>query len=213
MKTKIAFIFGIVLVAAPLRNASAKVEVSTFRLRDKVLHAEFFTTDGCYGIATSIRYAQSVIQQDGPPVVTPPLTSVDITYTNGCTGEFFALTGGTGQQNVQIARDLGTASLSAIVPVSDGVVNANVTINVTWKANAPLQQAKDSTLTWDPVARTITWDRFNVRTRAADAGGNVSTVLPVQAGPTFFNLGEFPQSGSLGTDVFGTRTVTFLGHH
>jgi hypothetical protein len=213
MKSKIAFLFVLFLAAIPARRADAKVETSTFRLRDKSLQANFFTSDGCYGIATYIRYAQSVTQQDGPPVVTPPLTSVEVTYTNGCTGETFYLTGGTNQQYVTIAGDLSRASLSAVVPVSDGVVNANVTVNVTWTANAPLQQAKDAHLTWDPVARTLTWERFDFRTRSADVAGTVQTVLPVQAGPTLFNLGEFPQGGLLGKDMFGTRTVTFLGRH
>lgn len=210
MKSKFAFLFVLFLAAIPARRADAKVETSTFKLKDKALEASFFTSDGCYGVATYIKYIQSVVRQDGTSTVNPPTTSIELSYTNGCTGESFFLTGGTTQQYVTIAGDLSRGSLSAVVPVSDGVIDANVTVNIDLTANAPLQQSKDSSFTWDPVARTLTWQRFDFRTRSADATGNVSTVLPVQAGPTLFNLAEFPQSARLGKDVSGTRSVTFI---
>jgi hypothetical protein len=199
------------LAAIPARRADARAEISTFRLRDKSLQANFFTSDGCYGIATYVRYAESVIQEDGPPVVTPPLTSVEVTYTNGCTGESYFLQGGTNIQNVSITGDLGSARLTATVPVSDGVQSATIQLDVTWTANAEIQQAKDQHRSFDKEARILTFERFNFKTRTADVGGVASAVLPTQDGPTLYNLAEFPQGGLLGKDLFGTRTVTFLG--
>lgn len=213
MKSKFAFLFVLFLAAIPARRADAKVDVSTFRLRDKSLQANFFTSDGCYGIATYVRYAQSVIQEEGAPVATPPLTSVEVTYTNGCTGESYFLQGGTNVQQVSITGDLGSARLTAVVPVTDGVLSANIELDVTWTANAPLQQAKDMHRSFDREARILTFERFDFKTRSADVGGVAQAELPTQDGPTFYNLAEFPQGGVLGKDVFGTRTVTFLGGH
>jgi hypothetical protein len=215
MRRRIGLIFPMfaaALLTLPTRDVGATVEISNFRLRDKSLNAVFETADGCFVATTTLRFAASVTQIDGPPVVAPPLTQVEVDYSNGCTGEFFSLSGGTNTQIVNIAQDLSSATLSAIVSVTDGVVNANVTVNARFTANGPLQEVKDHSLTRD--GNTITFERFDVKVRSADmTGTSLSTVLPLQAGPTFLNLSEVAESGQMGKDLFGTRTVTFLHGH
>ena len=199
-------------VTLPARTADAKVLVAKFQIRDKSLNAVFETADGCFVATTTLRFASSVTQSSGPPVVTPPLTQVEVAYSNGCTGEFFDLTGGTNQQFVQIAPDLSSATLSAVVPVTDGVVNANVTVNARFTANGALQRVRDNTVTRD--GNTITIEHIDFQARSADmTGTSISTVLPLMAGPTLLNLSEAPISGQIGKDVFGTRSVTFLPRH
>jgi hypothetical protein len=207
-----AFVFA--GVSLPARPAGAKVEFSTFKLRAGSLAADFedASDDGCFVTQTHIQFSEAVIFQSGaPPTVQPPTTQVTIDYSNACTGESFELTGGTTQQSFQIAGDLGKASLIATVPVSDdsGTNNANVSVDVTWTANAALQRVKSTNVTHD--AGSVTVDRTNVQARTADVVGPVSAVLMIQAGPTAFDLSRFPEGGQLGKDNEGSRTVTFLG--
>lgn len=211
-------VFVFAAVALPARPAGAKVEFSIFKLRAGSLIADFedASDDGCFVTQTHILFSEAVIFQSGtPPTIQPPTTQVTIDYANNCSGEFFELNGGTAQQAFQIAGDLGKATLIATVPVSDdsGTNNANVSVNVTWTANAPLQRVKSTTVTHD--ANSITIDRTNVQARTADVVGPVSAVLMIQAGPTFFDLSRFPEGGQLGKDNEGSRTITFVGnqHH
>ncbi|HVU50784.1 MAG TPA: hypothetical protein VHL80_08865 [Polyangia bacterium] len=202
-------------VSLPARPAGAKVEFSIFKLRAGSLSADFedATDDACIVTQTHIQFSEAVIFLSGtPPTIQPPTTQVSIIYSNACTGEYFELDGGTAQQSFQIAGDLGKASLIATVPVSDdsGTNNANVSVNVTWTANAPLQRVKSTTVTHD--ARSVTVDRTDVEARTADVVGPVSAVLMIQAGPTFFDLSRFPEGGQLGKDNEGSRTITFLGN-
>src|SRR5882672_9798725 len=85
-------------VTLPGHSASAGVAISKFQIRDKSLNAVFETADGCFVATTTLRFASSVTQTSGPPVVAPPLTQIEVAYSNGCTGEFFDLTGGTNTQ-------------------------------------------------------------------------------------------------------------------
>jgi hypothetical protein len=220
MKRSLSLVSAVSLALAislPARHASAGgngVQVAVFKIRDKSLNAVFETADGCFVATTTIRYAASVTQESGPPVAQPPLTQVEVAYSNGCTGEFFDLTGGTNVQTVNIAQNLSSATLSAVVPVTDGVVNANVTINARFKKDGPLQEAKDHSVTYDPDARSITIERFDFKVQPANmTGTSITTVLPLQAGPTFLELATDPVSGQMGKDVFGQRTVTFLPRH
>jgi hypothetical protein len=210
---RLSMVAGLVLAARP---ASAKVEVSVFKLRDRSLIADFedASDDGCFVTQTHILFAEAVIfQSGGPPTVQPPTTQVTLDYANACTGEFFELTGGTAQQSFQIAGDLGKATLIATVPVTDGVSNnANVSLHITWTANAPLQRVKTTNISHD--ANKITIDRTDVEARTADVVGPVAAVLMVAAGPTAFDLSRFPEGGQLGKDNEGSRTITFIpGHH
>jgi hypothetical protein len=210
---KLAFVsvlFALALTAIPTRSAEAHADVSSFRLKNKSLEASFFTVADCYGVSTLVRYIEAVERVDGQPFITPPSASVELTYSNNCTGETFTLLGGVDPQKLTFSSDLGRASMKATVPVTDGVVSATVTIDLTWTANAPLQQVKENHLTWDPVARTITWDRQDLRARTADVAGVASTVLPDQVGPDAIDLTQVSFGGFLGRNVTSLRTVTFL---
>jgi hypothetical protein len=219
MTKKIASILGLFMTAGitlPARTASAKIEVSIFKLHDRSLLANFedASDDGCFVTQTSIQFSESVTQIGGPPIIGAPTTLVTLDYANACTGESFELLGGTTVQTFHIASDLSSATLTTVVPVVDdsGANSASVTINVKWTANAPLQVAKNSSLTRN--ANTIIFERTEAEARSADVLGPVSTVLNLQAGPTGFDLSRFPEGGQLGKNVDGQRTVTFLrGHH
>jgi hypothetical protein len=212
MRRSFSFVSAFLVVAAitlSARPADARVEIAKFKIRDKSLEAVFDSADGCFVATTTLKFTSSITQTSGPPVVTPPLTTVEVAYSNGCTGEFFILTGGTNNQVVNIAPDLSSATLSAVVPVTDGLVNANVTVNARFTANGPLERAKDHTITRE--GNTITLHRIDFRARSADmTGSSLSTVLPLAAGPTFLDLSQSSVGGELGRDLEGTKTITFL---
>jgi hypothetical protein len=215
---RIGATFAAVLVAVmtlPARSAHAGVQVSFFKLKDKSLQAFFedASDDGCFVSQTTISFSESVTQTGGPPIIGAPTTLVDVVYSNACTGEFFELSGGTTTQTVHIANDLSSATLSAVATVTDGgSLSADVTMSVTWTANGPTQVAKDTIVTRD--ANTITVERFDFESRPADVSGTVAALLPVQGGPTDFDLSRFPEGGTVGKNRDSQRTVTFLhGHH
>src|SRR5262249_41600082 len=142
-------------VTLPSRSASARAQVSKFVIRDHSLNAVFEAADGCFVATTTIRFASSVTQESGPPVPQPALTQVEVAYSNGCTNEFFDLTGGTAQQVVRIASNLSSASLSTVVTVTDGVISADVTIDAVFTANGDLQEVKDHSVTHDAGSVTV----------------------------------------------------------
>jgi hypothetical protein len=180
--------------------------VTKFKLRDRSLIANLFYADECNIATTSVRFAESVTQTDGVREVSPPTTTVEIDYTNGCTGESFTLTGGTAVQNVHFAADFSTATLVATVPVTDGDTSATVTLNLRWVANAPLQEAKDKTRTRD--GNVITVEKFDFKSRAADIIGTAPTTLTTDEGPLTIDLALSSQGGTIGKDMLGERTVT-----
>jgi hypothetical protein len=194
-------------VILPARSADAGAQVTKFQIRDHSLNAVFAAGDGCFFATTTIRFASSIEQTGGPPAPQPALTQVEVAYENGCTNEFFDLTGGTTQQVVRIASNLSAASLSTVVTVTDGVVSADVTIDAVFTANGDLQEVKDHTVTHD--AGSVTVERLDFEARPADmTGSSVTTVLPLAAGPTSLDLSQDQVSGQMGQDVFGTRTIT-----
>jgi len=139
-------------------------------------------------------------------------TEVEIFYANNCTGEFLHFLGGTAQQTVRVAADLSSATLVAVVPVvSDDGAGANVTVNVTWTANAPTSKAERTTRSRS--GDTLLLEHAVFEARAADVSGTLATVLPLAAGPTFVDLGRLPEGGQLGAGLDGTRTVTFSDGH
>lgn len=214
MHPKIKAFLGLGLFAVltmPTLPAAAKTEISTYKLRSKSLIANFegASDDGCWVTQTSLLFTESVLQDSGPPVAAPPTTLVEVDYANACTGESFSLTGGTTAQSVAIANDLGSATFSANIPISDGAGNdAVVALNVAWAANAPANRAKDTIKVRDPSSMTI--DHFDFQTRAADVSGTASVVLGTQAGPTNLNLLRFSQGGQVGENFDSQRTVMFF---
>jgi hypothetical protein len=217
MRRQVIGVFSLVAFAAaalPARPASAKAEISIFKLRDRSLSADFedASDDGCFVTQTHILFTEAVIFQSGtPPTVQPPTVQVTIDYANACTGEFSEFSGGASPQQVQIAGDLGRASLTATVPVSGDPGSAVVTLNITWTANAPLGRVKSTTVSKD--ANTLTVDHIDVSARSADVAGTVAAVLPTVDGPMAFDLSRFPEGGQLGKDNDGSRTITFLPKH
>jgi hypothetical protein len=182
--------------------------VTHFKLRDHSLIANFeaASDDGCYVAQTFVEFAEAVIQTDGVTTTQPPTTQVEIDYANNCTGDVLTLSGGTATQTVSIGGDLSSGSLSAIVPVTDGVSSATVTLDVTWTANGDLQVAKGHFRSTD--GNTTTMDKFDVKVRNAIVGGSITTSLPLAAGPSPIELAQFQEGGTIGSDMEGDRSVT-----
>jgi hypothetical protein len=194
-----------ILVATGTAHAAT---VSHFKLRDHSLIANFESAsdDGCYVAQTFVEFAEAVIQYDGDTTTQPPTTQVEVDYANNCTGDVLSLYGGVATQTVSIGGDLSGATLSAVVPVTDGTNSATVTLNLTWTANGDLQVAKGHFRSTD--GNTTTMDKFDVKVRNADVTGSMTTSLPLAAGPSAIQLAQFPEGGTIGSDMEGDRTVT-----
>ena len=213
MKRKITCFFSMFMMAGSTlaaRSASANTTVSIFNIHDRLLIADFedATDDNCIITQTDVRFSESVTQIAGPPIVGPPTTLVTVVYANSCTGDFIEFDGGTTTQSFHIAQDLASATLSGSAPVFDQDGNgATVSFNISWAANAPAQSVEQKTV----VTRTpsnMTVDRFKFEVHPADVSGTVSAVIP-QLGPPALDLSRFPEGGSIGQNVEGTRTITF----
>jgi hypothetical protein len=182
--------------------------VTQFKLKDHSLLANFeaASDDGCYVAETTINFAESVIHFDGTKFVGVPTTLIEVDYANACTGDVLSLAGGTTTQTFQILGDLSSASLSAVIPVTDGVNSATVTINMTLTANSPVQTAKGHFRSSNGNETDV--DNFNISVRNADDAGSVTTTLPLAAGPSSIQLAQFPQGGTIGSVIDGERTIT-----
>jgi hypothetical protein len=193
-------------------TASASVTVSHQKIKDRSLIANLFYADDCNIATTSVHFAESVERVDGEVFQTGPLTLVEVDYVNGCTGESLTLMGNTTVQNVHFEGDLGSATLSTVVPVAteDGANTANVTLNLVWTANGPLQQVKDKTRTRN--GDTIVIDKIDLKLRTADITGTATTSLPISTGSLPLNLALSTQGGTIGKDMIGERTITKTRH-
>jgi hypothetical protein len=213
MRRKITCLFTMFMIAGSslaARSARATTTVSIFNLSDHSLIADFedATNDNCIITQTHIQFSESVTQIAGPPIVGPPTTLVTVVYANSCTGDFIEFDGGTTTQTFQIAQDLGSATLAGTAPAFDQDGNStSVSFNISWTANAPVQSVQQKTV----VTRTsssMTVDRFKFEVRTSDVSGTVSAVIP-QLGPPALDLSLFPEGGSIGQNVSGTRMITF----
>jgi hypothetical protein len=195
------------ILAAATGDAHAAT-VTHFKLRDHSLIANFeaASDDGCFVAQTFVEFAEAVIQFDGVTTTQPPTTQVEIDYANNCTGDVLSLSGGTATQTFSIGGDLSGATLSAVVPVTDGTNSATVTLDLTWTANGDLQVAKGHFRSTD--GNTTTMDKFDVKVRNADVAGSMTTSLPLAAGPSAIQLAQFSEGGTIGSDMEGDRTVT-----
>jgi hypothetical protein len=194
------------------RSASAKTTVAIFNLSDHSLVADFedATADNCIITQTHVQFSESVTQIAGPPIVGPPTTLVTLVYANSCTGDFIEFDGGTTTQSFQIAHDLSSATLAGTATVfdqDDTSISTSVSFNISWAANAPVQSVEQKTVV-TRTSSTMTVDRFKDEFRTADVSGTVSAVIP-QLGPPALDLSQFPEGGSLGQNVSGSRTITF----
>jgi hypothetical protein len=199
---------ALALVMTTVGATAHAADVTHFNLRDHYLNADMANAsdDGCFVAETNVRFTEAVTFFDGDKFIQPATTQVQVDYANGCTGDVLSLSGGTTTQTFQLLGDLASATLSAVVPVTDGVNSATVTLNLTWTANGPVQDVKDHFHSKD--ATTITNENFNVSLRTADVTGTAMTSLPTSTGPLPLNLALFPQDGTIGKDAFGSRTVT-----
>jgi hypothetical protein len=197
-------------VMLSLLGTAHGAEVTRFKLRDRSLigSTQFASNDGCIVALLSVRFTESVTKTDGVTTVQPPTTTAEVDYSNGCTGEFLTLTGGTTTQTVHFAGDFGSATLQATVTVADenGDHATVVPLSLTWTANGPLQEAKDHTRTRD--GNTVTVEKFDFKVRPADVTGSAPATLSTVEGPLTMDLALFSQGGTIGKDVFGERTVT-----
>jgi hypothetical protein len=195
---------SILVASGPAARAAT---VSHFSLRGRALTANFETAsdDGCVVAQTALVYGEFVTQTDGAPIVLPPNTQLQIDYANACTGDVLSLSGGTTTQTVQILGDLSSATLSATIPVTDGVNSATVSVNLTLTANGDVQVAKGHFRTSDGNATTM--DNFDLKLRNADDAGSFTTTLPLSTGPTAIQLAQYPEGGTIGSDMEGSRTV------
>jgi hypothetical protein len=197
-----------VMAAITSATPAHAATVSHFKLRDHSLIANFeaASDDGCFVAQTFIEFAESVTQVDGTTIVGEPTTLLEVDYANACTGDVLSLTGGTTVQTVSIGGDLSSASLSAVIPVTDGTNSATVTLNVTWTANGDVQVAKGHFRSTD--GNTTTMDKFDLHERDAVVGGSITTSLPLAAGPTPIQLAAFQEGGMIGSGMDGERSVT-----
>jgi hypothetical protein len=197
---------ALVMISAAGATAQAAT-VTRYKLHDRSLQGGLEYADECTVVTTFVRFAESVTQTDGVLDVSQPLTQLEVDYSNGCTGESFSLTGGTTVQTVHFASDLSSATLQAVITVSDvdTGLSATVPLNLVWTANGPLQEAKDKTRS--RVGNTITVDKYDYKLRPADLSGTAPTTLPSTV-PLSINLVAFSTGGAIGKDVFGERTVT-----
>ena len=193
---------------------AAAAETSHFRLSGHSLIGVWLTTETCWVAVTTVRFVSSVIQTDGQPQVAPGLlVDVDFTYVCGPGGEGdperFVLTGFIPAATWWIRGDLGVATLSGKVIVSDGAgVSLPVAVNLSFAATGELATVHD---TFQSSAEgTVVTSRFRFSRREAQASGSVVAKFPVSTGDLTVNLtGGYPSlEGSIGKDVFGSSTVT-----
>jgi hypothetical protein len=197
-----------VLGLATLGSVANAAEVSRYKLKNRVLLADFasHSDDGCISTLTSIQFSETVTKMDGSSTTDQPTTLIGIEYADACTGEVLSLSGGTTVQTVAFTGDLAGATFSAVVPVTDGVNSANVSLSLTWTGNGELQTSKQHFKTTD--GNTTTVDKSSASSRTADASGTITVTLPLAAGPTTVELAQFPLDGLIAKDASGDRTVT-----
>ena len=195
-------------IVAAVGGVADAATVTHFKLTDHSLIANFeaASDDGCFVAQTFLDFSESVTHIDGAVIVGEPTTLLQIDYANACTGDVLSLSGGTTVQTFSIAGDLSSATLSAVIPVTDGTNSATVTLNVTWTANGDVQVAKGHFRSTD--GNVTTMDKFDVKVRDSIVGGSIATSLPLSTGLTPIELAEFQEGGTIGSDMDGERTVT-----
>jgi hypothetical protein len=209
MKLRYGIEGAVVFIASlALPGATQAAETSHFRISNHVMEADFVAFDetGCSSATTSVIYAESVIQTSGKPTVQPPTVVVDLVYVNSCTGDAFELNGSLVNPSASIRGDLGTATLAASVPVSDGTVSATVDLDLTFTATADAQRVQFAF--HSASACTIFNQHVRSTERAAQASGTMTTVVPLSTGSTPVDLAPSPSdSAFIGANSEGDITV------
>lgn len=192
-------------ILATAGTAHAATTVTHQTLRGRAITANFEAADGCYVAETQLVFGEFVDYVDGPPITQPPTVLIQIDYANACTGDVLSLAGGTTTPTFQILGDLSSATLSATFPVTDGVNTVNVSVDISLTANGDLQTAKGHFRA--SYGNETDMENFNVKLRNADDAGSITATLPLSTGPTPVELAQFGQGGTIGSDLFGDRTV------
>lgn len=200
-------LFAITL-SAPLHAAPKKVTES-FKLKNLGASAAFFGADNCVAAAVNVFYSEIVTKTNGDKDRPNPTTFVELGYQNICTGDAFMLSGTIDQQQAQIRGDLGGASLTASVPVSneDGTKTATLYVNLNFTATGPITTFKDD---FKSKGGGVRYKRkATSQSRPALATGTVAGILPLDAGPHYENVIFDPsESAQINKNLFGEVTVT-----
>jgi hypothetical protein len=196
-------VFGIAMLAAPAARAA---EVSHFNLNGHSLLGSWQSADECTISTTFMHFSESVSQIGGPPIVSPPTVLLEVDYQNFCNGDSFSLSGGAIISDVHFYGDLDSATMNAVIPVTDGNITVNVNLNGTWTGNAALQTARFHLRS--KSGDTTVMEHANLNARTADTGGTITVVLPLSTGPSTVTLSQAGTGGQIGRDLVGDRVVT-----
>ena len=198
--------------AAALAFAAPADAADTFHfdLQGHSVEATFFsaTDDGCVTATTTLHYNESSnhVAPGSPDLQAVSL--IEVQYQNLCTGDFFLLDGGTTQQTVKIRGNLTRADYAAVIPVTDGNITTNVTLNFVAAGTGDLQSAHD--VFNSRGGGTVFHQDVSFQARNAVPTGDVSIVLPLASGPTTVDLapGSNQDNGFIAKESQGFIDVT-----
>src|SRR5260221_4578464 len=184
-------------------HANHKVTES-FKINSQGMNASFFGADNCAAASVAIFYSAVMTRVNGLKDSPFPTTFIEIDYQNICTGDAFLLSGTTDQQQATIRGDIGAATLSATVPVSNelGTVSTTVTVNLSWKATGALNVFRDR---FRSNGGGVKFKQVtDTENRPAEATATVAAILPLSPGNTPTHLVFCPSVDPLiAQDLFG----------
>jgi hypothetical protein len=188
-------------------SAAQAAQTSHFRLSTNALIATFLTPiDGCQIITGTLTYGNAIIQTKGAPMTLPSLF-VELEYQDSCNDIDLFFSGfAESVQSVSIRGDLGTATLVAQIPITDGTTTIPLSINLTFTATGDATPTRDTFHSHD--TGTVFNSRLSLSSRSAVATGTVSGSFPTITGPQTLNAaapGSF--SASINSVVDGEITI------
>jgi hypothetical protein len=196
-----------ITISAPA-HANHKVTES-FKINSQGMNAAFFGSDNCAAASVQIFYSAVMTRVNGLKDSPFPTTFIEIDYQNICTGDAFLLSGTTDNQQATIRGDIGAATLSATIPVSNdaGTVSTTVTVNLSWKATGGIIEFRDK---FRSNGGGVKFKQItDSESRPAEATGTVGAMLPLSTGNTFTNLVFGPSVDAIiAKNLFGQVTVT-----
>jgi hypothetical protein len=203
-------LFAVTAATLALAGPANAAQTFHFDLSGRSIDAFFFsaTDDGCVVATTSFHYGESSVHTPPGGPTTQAIALVEVFYLNSCTGQQFVLDGGTTTQTVKIRGNLTRAEYSAVIPVTDGNITANLNINFVSNASGDLQRVHD--VANSRGSGTVFHMDETVEARNAIPTGDLSIVLPLAAGPTTVDLapGSNQDSGFVASINQGFVDVT-----
>ena len=159
---------ALAVLAAPSTTLAAPGTATTVRFNGQSAVAEFDTVDS--GTETFVLVVGVRPSGAAAPQVVVVVGQFDV---NTGTTLLFA-SGSTSTATVQFGANLGSATVSATVPLTDSVSGASfdVEVNVAWTANSPLIHQNNTSVTHTKGFTSIF--HSNASLRDADASGAVS---------------------------------------